>query len=45
MRKFKCTYRITDGSIETESFDAEGQEELVNLLTAKNYLLINLKRK
>jgi len=41
-KKFKCTYRITDGSIETESFDAEGQEELVNLLTAKNYLILSI---
>ena len=42
MKKFKCTYRIIDGSIETASFDAEGQEELVNLLTAKNYLILSI---
>jgi len=42
MKKFKCTFRISDGSIETESFDAEGQEELVNLLTAKNFLILSI---
>jgi len=42
MKKFKCTYRISDGSIETKSFEAEGQEELVNILTAKNLLILSI---
>ena len=42
MKKFKCTYRIADGSIETQSFEAAGQEELVNLLTAKNFLILSI---
>ncbi len=42
MKRFKCTYRIGDGSIETESFDAENQEELVSLLSAKNFLILSI---
>jgi len=42
MKSFRCTYRIADGSIETESFDSESQEELVALLTAKNFLILSI---
>ncbi len=42
MKSFKCSYRIGDGRIETESFQAEGQDELVALLTAKNYMILSI---
>ncbi len=42
MKSFRCTYRDPSGKIESDRIEAENQAEVIELLSAKNFIILSI---
>ena len=42
MKSFRCTYRDPSGKIENDRIEAENQAEVIELLSAKNFIILSI---
>ena len=42
MKTFRCTYRNQSGKIESEQIEADNQAEVIEILSAKNFIILSI---